>query len=445
MRTRKPRRRPVTLKRDHARPRQTPRPADAEIEARLTALVSPATYALLDHYHRLGLRERILTLPVSVALVLTMVWRQVPSVMELVRLLAREDLLWVPPTRVSQQAVDQRLRTLPGELFAALWETILPHLHARVAARTRPFPPVVARTLRHFPRIWIVDASTLEELFTKIGVWRGTPQTVLAGTILALLDLVTRLPLQIWFDADPHANEKRFLDQLQSQLEAGTLLLFDRGFYTFPFFDWLTESGVCFLTRARESSAFTVVQTLHTSPQVVDRIVAFGTYRSNPCIHPIRLVELQINTRWHRYLTNVLDPTQLPPLDVADLYGQRWRIEDAFLQVKRLLGLSYLWTGSFNGIVVQLWATWLLYGVLVDLGDAVADAIQVTLSAISLEMVFRGLYHFTVAQHQGKARDPVAYFAAPENADLGIVKRPRKPRENQRRTILDTLRLELNL
>jgi len=38
-----------------------------------------------------------------------------------------------------------------------------------------------------------------------------------------------------------------------------------------------------------------------------------------------------------------------------------------------LLGLAYFWTGSENGVCGQLWATWLLYAVLVDLTDAVAD------------------------------------------------------------------------
>ena len=68
----------------------------------------------------------------------------------------------------------------------------------------------------------------------------------------------------------------------------------------------------------------------------------------------------------------MLDPLILPPYVVADLYGRRWRIEEAFNTVKRLLGLSYLWTGSLNGIKLQLWGTWLFYAVLVDLGDAVA-------------------------------------------------------------------------
>ncbi len=109
------------------------------------------------------------------------------------------------------------------------------------------------------------------------------------------------------------------------------------------------------------------------------------------------------------------------------LYGWRWRIEEAFNTVKRLLGLSYLWTGSLNGIKLQLWGTWLFYAVLVDLGDAVADEVSLPFDRISLEMIYRGLYHFYVAHHKGLANDPIKYFAAPENRDLGVVKSIRKP------------------
>ena len=129
---------------------------------------------------------------------------------------------------------------------------------------------------------------------------------------------------------------------------------------------------------------------------------------------------------WHSYLTSVLDPTILPPYVVADLYRRRWRIEEAFNTVKRLLGLSYLWTGSLNGIKLQIWGTWLFYAVLVDLGDAVADELSLPFDRISLEMIYRGLYHFYVARQKGLASDPVKYFAAPENRDLGIVKQQRK-------------------
>ena len=91
-----------------------------------------------------------------------------------------------------------------------------------------------------------------------------------------------------------------------------------------------------------------------------------------------------------------------------------------------MLNLAYLWTGSLNGIQLQIWATWLFYAVLVDLGDDIADQMSLPFDSISLEMVFRGLYHFLQAFHRGQADDPVTFFAAPENKDLGIVKAQRK-------------------
>ena len=126
-------------------------------------------------------------------------------------------------------------------------------------------------------------------------------------------------------------------------------------------------------------------------------------------------------------MTSVLEPEILPPYVVADLYRKRWRIEQAFNTVKRLLGLSYLWTGSINGIQLQIWATWLFYAVLMDLGDAVADELALPTDRISLEMIYRGLYHFSVAHQKGLTDDPIKYFTAPENQDLGIVKSIRKP------------------
>ena len=72
--------------------------------------------------------------------------------------------------------------------------------------------------------------------------------------------------------------------------------------------------------------------------------------------------------------------------------------------------------------------TWLFYAVLVDLGDAVADELSLPFDHISLEMVYRGLYHFSVAHQKGQATDLVQYFAARENQALGIVKQQRNPR-----------------
>ena len=139
----------------------------------------------------------------------------------------------------------------------------------------------------------------------------------------------------------------------------------------------------------------------------------------------MRLVEVLCQDCWHRYPTNVLDPQGLPAEMIVALYRRRWRIKRAFLVVNRLLVLAYLWVGSENGTQLQVWATWLLYALLVDLMDAVAAELNVLFDAISVEMVFRGLYHFAQAYHRGQAHDPVQYLAA-HARDLAILKRKRQ-------------------
>lgn len=138
-------------------------------------------------------------------------------------------------------------------------------------------------------------------------------------------------------------------------------------------------------------------------------------------------MEVLYQGKWYRYLTNELDPERLPAPYIVALYWQRWGIEDAYAIVKRLLGLAYFWVGSLNGVMLQLWATWILYTVLVDLTDAVAEELNEPFAAISMEMVYRSLYYFTRAYSRGEADDPVAYLA--ENAKLlGVLKRKRKKR-----------------
>jgi len=410
---------------DHVRRTNRPTADNEVIQERMKSFLTPAVFGQLAYYRSLGLRGRILSLPVMVAAIVMLLWRQVPSVCELARLLAREDLFWTRKIKVSQQALSKRLLTFPAELFQRILLDLLPALRERWAARQRPLPESVSYALKTFPRIFAVDGSTLEALFRKLKALQDAPPGSLAGKICTVIDLATRLPEFIWFTEEAQAHDTNFLDRILEYVKAGTLWIFDRGFFAFTFFDDLIDKGVAWITRAKSNTVFTVQKVLLQTPEVRDRIVLLGG-EQNRCRHPVRLIEVRFGRTWYRYLTSVLDPALLPAGVVADLYRRRWRIEEAFLIVKRLLNLSYLWTGSANGILLQVWATWLFFATLVDLGDAVAEELMLPFDRISLEMVFRGLYHFIQAYNRGEATDPVKYFAAPENQDLGIVKRLRK-------------------
>lgn len=405
-----------------------PGPDNEAIERQLSELVSPAIASQMNYYRELGLRSRILTLPLMVAAVLTILWRQVPSVHELTRMLAREDLLWCRAVKVSQQALSERFLVFPAELFERVFKELLPRLKQRWQERqTRPLPESVAYAHKHFEQIWIADGSTLEALFRKLKVLKEVPVGQLAGKIGTVIDLLSRLPVEVWFSENPRAYDTSFIPELLALVKAKTLLILDRGFYDFKFFAALMEQGVDFITRPKSNAFWIGHQLLSHTERVRDQIIFLGTGTNGQPVLKLRLIEVRFERVWYQYLTSVLDPMLLPPFVVADLYRRRWRIEDAFNTIKRLLNLSYLWTGSLNGIQLQIWATWLFYALLIDLGDAVADRLGLSFERISLEMLLRGLYHFSRAFSQGLASDPVAYFADPANQDLGVVKRLRKP------------------
>jgi len=71
---------------------------------------------------------------------------------------------------------------------------------------------------------------------------------------------------------------------------------------------------------------------------------------------------------------------------------------------------------------LQVWATWILYAVLVDLTDAVAEALARPFADISMEMVYRALYHYVRAAHRGDAEDLIAFLVAHHKL-FGLVKR----------------------
>lgn len=409
---------------DHARRTHVPAPADADIAARLETLVKPAVYAELAYYRQLGLRNRLLGLPTMVAVVLTLLWRRVPGVTALQRHLATERLLWAKPTKVSQPALSERFLTFPAVLFERVLYRVLHDLPARIQARTRPVPPRLQAVAARFHGCYAVDGTTLEALFRKLAALREAPTTRLAGHLVAAVDLVTHLPAKLWWADDPATNDKATLPALLGWLPAQSLLVFDLGYFAFPFFDQLTDAGSWFVTRLREKTSYTVEAVRLDRPRVRDHLVHLGKYRSNPSRHAVRLVEVYVDGAWQRYLTNVLDPQRLSVVEIVECYSWRWQIERVFLTVKRLLDLSYVWVGSCNGIQLQVWATWLFYAVLLDLCDDVAEVLQVPLQTISVEMVYRGLYHYVQARADGYA-GTAAHYLAEQAPLLGIVKRDR--------------------
>ncbi len=199
---------------------QFPVPSILEIEARLHEVLSPA---LLDPRQRsepaLQLRNRILTLPVMVAIVLSLVWRQAH--------LAGRGVAAVGPGGSVVDRGDYRLATSPVQAvgdFACLLERTR-------QGQARPWPKELEPLREHFPALWVADGSTLEALWKRVAALRDQQGHPLAGKLFMLVDLATHLPIHWHYHPDQHTNEKTIAQRWLAQLPLGGLLVFDLGLY----------------------------------------------------------------------------------------------------------------------------------------------------------------------------------------------------------------------
>ena len=125
-----------------------------------------------------------------------------------------EGLLWSAPIQVSQQALSERLRTFPAALFRGILLDVLPVMQARWSERSRPLPAEIEWALSHYIQVVAADGSTLDALVRRVGLLRDLPEHPLAGRMMALLDVTSRLPLQLWYTEDEQAHDQRFWQQI---------------------------------------------------------------------------------------------------------------------------------------------------------------------------------------------------------------------------------------
>jgi hypothetical protein len=258
-----------------------------------------------------------------------------------------------------------------------------------------------------FRTIWIADGSTLDALKKTVAELREHVGCVLGGTMLMVVEAFTHVPVTVFSTAEAEANDTTYADRLVALLPVGGVLIVDLGFFSVVVFDQLTEAWKYVVTRLRSNTAYRVVRVLSQGPRSRDEIIQLGLYQSTPCQHPVRLISVVWNQTWYRSATNVLDPTRLSAQQVCTLSRRRWRIEDAVLLTKRLLGLASLWVGGTNGVEIQRSATWIVSAVLTDLCHQVAQTLGQPLDRISVEMVVRGCSHVSQAVQRGDKRSLV--------------------------------------
>ena len=271
-------------------------------------------------------RPRVLPALCLWAGVLVCVLRGWSSQLGIWRLLREKGLWEYPRFAISDQAVYKRLEQGGEAPLKWLFEQVSAELEVRLQPYLQPIATF-------FSEVVAIDETTLDKVARHLPLLRavvaGDPQ-LLPGKLAGIFDIRLQQWRYVEHIPDPQENEKVAAPSLLEHLQRGALILMDLGFFSFAWFDQLTQEGYFWISRLRQKTSYEIIHTFYHQGETLDALIWLGAYRADRARHAVRLVTFKVGATSYQYITNVLHPTQLSLHDIALLYARRWDIEMAF-------------------------------------------------------------------------------------------------------------------
>ena len=355
------------------------------------------------------------TLPAAVLWsgLLVCILRGFGSQLEIWRLLTQWGLWDFPRIAVTPMAVYKRLERAPAAAMKALFANV-------TSALQEQWPDLSCVPYAAFAEaIVALDQVTLDPLLRKLKILRDAPEPtpgqprrpLLGGALRCLFDIRRQRWLDVEYLENPHQNERNGAETVLERLVKGTLLLFDLGYFSFPWLDQLTDRGYHFVARVPKKVTSELIH-VHFSggnfqTRLFDALIYLGAHRADRAAHAVRLIEIGVGGQTYRYVTNVLDPRVLPAWQVAGLYQRRWDIETAFNLIKTHLGLRLLFSAHAKALLQQIYATFVIAQVVLGLRAEIARRADADLRDVSVALLVRHL-----PQLAAEGKDPLEMYVS---------------------------------
>ena len=290
------------------------------------------------------------------------------------------------PVRVSSDALVARLEQAGLEPLHRLAMAVSAHLAVRLASlSTTPLASFATE-------IVAIDETTLDAVHRLLEPLKNVPKghvALLAGKLATRFNIRTQQWDWVQFRSNVLGNCKLEVLTLLEGLALGSLLLFDLGYFSFAWFDYLDLMGYFYISRLREKTTYRIQHTYYRHEGILDAVIWLGSPKGARAGHAVRLVRFHDGQALRTYLTNVLDPSLLSMGDIARLYARRWDIELAFLTLKEHLGLHHWWSSKLELILQQIWVVLIVAQLLQALRLQIAAQADVDVFEVSLPLLIK--------------------------------------------------------
>jgi putative transposase len=145
---------------------------------------------------------------------------------------------------------------------------------------------------------------------------------------------------------------------------AGSIVVVDRGYTDYGWYNQLSEKGIFFVTRLKRNASYRVLERRAVSKKTglsSDQTIEFtGARTARRCPIRLRRIGYRDPETGHRYvfLTNNF---KLAAKTIADLYKARWQVELFFKWLKQNLKIKSFFGTSKNAVMTQIWIALCVY------------------------------------------------------------------------------------
>ncbi len=299
---------------------------------------------------------------------------------------------------VHRSSVYRKLGNLPQALSQALLQEGTLRLQQVAAAPARTLVPCVGGM-----KVVAFDGKKIKKLAKRLKVARRyTSGSLLGGKLLVALLLEWDLALAFNSTPDGEANDvplvPDLVKQVRQRIGEGILWMADRQFTDLRLFELLSQRQDHFLIRCSRGIGFEaddgrgapLRQRDAAGREVLVQWGWLGSSRSNP--HRRRYVRRITLRRPGEddviLVTDLLEETTHPSLQLLELYQQRWGIEQCFQQITEVFGLRKLIGSTPRAVIFQSALCLLLYNVVQVVRSYAAVAGDKPMAQVSAENVF---------------------------------------------------------
>lgn len=170
-------------------------------------------------------------------------------------------------------------------------------------------------------QIFALDESTMDAVHRWLQELRSVPlgdARLLAGRLVGLFDIRRQQWVRLDWLPMAGANCQLYAQEMLRELKAGTLLLFDLGYYNFEWFDTLSQRGIWWVARLRRNGSYTIEHILVQRDGYLEALIFLGAYRSDHAAYLLRLVRVRYRGQWYSY-------SPIAPIRCSSVEARSWR------------------------------------------------------------------------------------------------------------------------